>query len=155
MDPSRHGPDQLTSLPGCGHPEFINSTSQILYVHSRDSLPFLLASAHRFSIGLRSRLLEKWQKYWLTMTWNHISWPNCTSWRELCKINVCLYLNVSFVILYMLSYKGPRGRQQLLSWSLNFSRQSLVCFAFLWADNIKSGLCCLVGSHLGYMTRYL
>ena len=35
-------------------------------------------------------------------------------------VNVCLYLNVNFVILYMLLYKGPRGRQQLLSWSLNF-----------------------------------
>ena len=35
-------------------------------------------------------------------------------------MNVGLYLNVRFVTLYMLLYKGPRGRQQLLSWSLNF-----------------------------------
>ena len=33
----------------------------------------------------------------------------------------------------------------------SFSRQSLVCFEFLWADSIKSDLCYLVG----YMTRYL
>ena len=32
----------IPSLPGCGHPEFINSTSQILYVYNRVPLQFPL-----------------------------------------------------------------------------------------------------------------
>ena len=42
-------------------------------------------------------------------------------------VNVCMYFNESFVILYLLLYKGSSGRQQLLSCSFNFP-----ILTFIW-----------------------
>ena len=52
-------------------------------------------------------------------------------------VNVCLYLNVSFVILYMLLYKGPRGRQQ--SWSFN-----VLILTFIWISDVNLPYICFL-----------
>ena len=105
----------LTPLPGCSHPYFINSTSQISYVHNLITgflFNSLLTSAHRLSIGLISGL---WGgriccSYFHSRTTFALWLGELSPWRKTLSPWPCIWADMLFLFPFQDNFRSMTGR---------------------------------------------